>query len=144
MVPRSSDQRLALVDRLTKRLSLLTDTDDIVMNFVATNHGDRSETLPFFDSLHKEAEGKMSKSKSQFSKQNHTSRICFRFCFQTYVNCLSSASDSKEKDSNDFTEQRSSTPKEVILVFYILKTTVSIVHQHFHTYCMCFFFLGNC
>ncbi|TKS81983.1 Centrosomal protein of 72 kDa [Collichthys lucidus] len=75
---RSSDQRLAFVDRLTKRLSLLTDTDDIVMNFVATNHGDQSETRPFFDSLHKEAE------------------------------------DSKEEDSNDFTEQRSSTPKEEI------------------------------
>ncbi|KAM6936685.1 centrosomal protein of 72 kDa [Lycodopsis pacificus] len=41
---RSSDQRLALVDRLTRRLSLLTDTDDIVLNFAATNHGDQSAT----------------------------------------------------------------------------------------------------
>uniref|UniRef100_A0A8C2Z641 Centrosomal protein 72 n=1 Tax=Cyclopterus lumpus TaxID=8103 RepID=A0A8C2Z641_CYCLU len=39
---RSSDQRLASVDRLTKRRSLLTDTDDIVLNFVATNPGDQS------------------------------------------------------------------------------------------------------
>ncbi|XP_039974495.1 centrosomal protein of 72 kDa isoform X2 [Xiphias gladius] len=39
----SSDQRLALVDRLTKRLSLLTDTGDIVLNFV--NHGGQSETI---------------------------------------------------------------------------------------------------
>ncbi|XP_044063323.1 centrosomal protein of 72 kDa isoform X2 [Siniperca chuatsi] len=63
----SSDQRLALVDRLTKRLSILTDTDDIVLDFVATNHGGQS------DSVHKKAE---------------------------------------EEESNDFTEQRSSTPKQ--------------------------------
>lgn len=60
MVPRSSDQRLALVDRLAKRLSLLTDTDDIVLNFVATDHG--SETQSHSD--YKEAEGKRSHSKS--------------------------------------------------------------------------------
>ncbi|TMS11049.1 Centrosomal protein of 72 kDa [Larimichthys crocea] len=65
-IMQSSDQRLALVDRLTKRLSLLTDTDDIVMNFVATNHGDRSETLPFFDSLHKEAEDQSHRHSSSF------------------------------------------------------------------------------
>ncbi|KAI3360467.1 hypothetical protein L3Q82_002363 [Scortum barcoo] len=68
---RCSNQRLALVDRLTKRLSLLTNTDDIVLNFVATNRGDQSEALS--DSLHKEAE---------------------------------------EEESKDFTEQRSSTPKQ--------------------------------
>ncbi|XP_074509923.1 centrosomal protein of 72 kDa [Sebastes fasciatus] len=71
---RSSDQRLALVDRLTKRLSLLTDTDDIVLNFVATNHGSQSETQSH--SVHKKAE------------------------------------ENKEDESNDFTEQRSSTPKQ--------------------------------
>ncbi|XP_051262562.1 centrosomal protein of 72 kDa [Dicentrarchus labrax] len=70
---RSSNQRLALVDRLTKRLSLLTDTDDIVLNFVGTNHGDQRKTPPLSDSVHKEAE---------------------------------------EDESKDFTEQRSSTPKQ--------------------------------
>ncbi|XP_059195738.1 centrosomal protein of 72 kDa isoform X2 [Centropristis striata] len=69
----SSDQRLALVDRLTKRLSLLTDSDDIVLNFVATNHGG-SETQSH--SAHKEAE------------------------------------DHREDESKDFTDQRSSTPKQ--------------------------------
>ncbi|XP_054477417.1 centrosomal protein of 72 kDa isoform X2 [Anoplopoma fimbria] len=69
---RSSDQRLALVDRLTKRLSLLTDTDDIVLNFVATNHGDQSATQPH--------------------------------------SVLKEAKEPKEDESEDFTEQRSSTP----------------------------------
>lgn len=49
------------MDRLTKRLSLLTDTDDIVLNFVAMNHSDQSEIS---DSVHKEADGKMSKTNS--------------------------------------------------------------------------------
>ncbi|XP_056299793.1 centrosomal protein of 72 kDa isoform X2 [Pseudoliparis swirei] len=44
----SSDQRLASVDRLTKRRCLLTDSDDIVLNFVATNPGDRSATQDNF------------------------------------------------------------------------------------------------
>lgn len=63
MVPRGSDQRLALVDRLTKRLSLLTDTNDIVLNIAATNHGGQSKAQPLSDSIHKGTEGKMSKSK---------------------------------------------------------------------------------
>ncbi|XP_042345666.1 centrosomal protein of 72 kDa [Plectropomus leopardus] len=49
---RSSAQRLNSVDRLTRRLSLLTDTDDIVLNFVATHHGGQNESKP----VHKEAE----------------------------------------------------------------------------------------
>nr|XP_033958273.1 centrosomal protein of 72 kDa [Pseudochaenichthys georgianus] len=70
---RSSDQRLALVDRLTRRLSLLTDTDDIVLNFVARNHEGQSDTQSH--SVHKEAE-------------------------------------ESNNESNDFTELRSSTPKQ--------------------------------
>ncbi|XP_078109206.1 centrosomal protein of 72 kDa isoform X2 [Sander vitreus] len=70
----SSDQRLALVEDFTKRLSLLTDTEDIVLNFVAMNHGGQSETQSH--SVHKEAE------------------------------------EPKEDESKDFTEQRSSTPKQ--------------------------------
>nr|XP_046254632.1 centrosomal protein of 72 kDa isoform X2 [Scatophagus argus] len=48
---RGSNQRLALVNRLTKRLSLLTDTDDIVLNFVATDHGCQNEAQPLSDSV---------------------------------------------------------------------------------------------
>ncbi|XP_032375181.1 centrosomal protein of 72 kDa isoform X2 [Etheostoma spectabile] len=70
----SSDQRLALVDNFTKSLSLLTDTEDIVLNFVVTNHGGQGETQSH--SVHKEAE------------------------------------EPKEDESKDFTEQRSSTPKQ--------------------------------
>nr|XP_046254633.1 centrosomal protein of 72 kDa isoform X3 [Scatophagus argus] len=53
---RGSNQRLALVNRLTKRLSLLTDTDDIVLNFVATDHGCQNEAQPLSDSVRKETE----------------------------------------------------------------------------------------
>ncbi|XP_067365932.1 centrosomal protein of 72 kDa isoform X2 [Channa argus] len=49
----SSHQRLALVNRLTKSLSLLTDTDN-VLNFVAMNHGDQNKKVS--DSVHKETE----------------------------------------------------------------------------------------
>ncbi|XP_035020264.2 centrosomal protein of 72 kDa isoform X1 [Hippoglossus stenolepis] len=58
---RSSDARLAQVNRLTKRLSLLTEPDDIVLNFVEMNPGDKKPI---------------------------------------------------EEEPNDFTEQRSSTPKQ--------------------------------
>ncbi|XP_039887035.1 centrosomal protein of 72 kDa isoform X4 [Simochromis diagramma] len=71
---RSSDRRPALTDRLTKSLSVLTDTRDIELNFVATNDGKQSEAVS--DSFHKEADG------------------------------------FKEKVSEDFREQMSSTPKQ--------------------------------
>ncbi|KAL3980825.1 Eph receptor B6 [Sarotherodon galilaeus] len=71
---RSSDRRPALTDRLSKSLSVLTDTRDIELNFVATNDGEQSEAVS--DSFHKEADG------------------------------------FKEKVSEDFREQRSSTPKQ--------------------------------
>ncbi|XP_029136005.1 centrosomal protein of 72 kDa [Labrus bergylta] len=41
---RRCNRRLALVDRLAKRLSLVTDTDDIVLNFVEKDQRDQSET----------------------------------------------------------------------------------------------------
>ncbi|KAM8869839.1 centrosomal protein of 72 kDa isoform 3-T3 [Spinachia spinachia] len=68
---RSCDRSLASVDPITKRLSLLTDTEDVVLNFVAINHGNQSATQA--QSVFKEA---------------------------------------KKDESNDFTEQRSSTPKQ--------------------------------
>ncbi|XP_029928000.1 centrosomal protein of 72 kDa isoform X2 [Myripristis murdjan] len=53
---RSSDQRLASVDRLTKRFCLLDDTDDNVLNFVAERNGGQSETQSLSDSSYKETE----------------------------------------------------------------------------------------
>ncbi|XP_060937434.1 centrosomal protein of 72 kDa isoform X2 [Limanda limanda] len=50
---RSSDARLAQVNRLTKRLSLLTNPNDIVLNLVEMNPGDQSETISA--SVHKKA-----------------------------------------------------------------------------------------
>lgn len=64
VVPRSSDQRLAVIDRLTRRLSLGTDPDDIILNFVTMNRGDRSETIS--ESVLEEAEGKVSMSNNGF------------------------------------------------------------------------------
>lgn len=61
IIPRSQ-QRLALVDRLTKRLSLPTDTDDIILNFVAMNRSHKKEMDS--DSIKRDAVGKISKSKS--------------------------------------------------------------------------------
>ena len=69
--PRSSDQRLASVDRLAKRLSLLTDTDDIVLNFVATDHGSETQS----HSVHKEAEGKRLGYSSVAEQAPHVQRL---------------------------------------------------------------------
>ncbi|XP_030248630.1 centrosomal protein of 72 kDa [Sparus aurata] len=63
---RSSDQRVALVEHLTKRLSLRSDTDDIVLNFAVTNREGQS------DSVQKEAEGEKSK---HFTEQRSSTPI---------------------------------------------------------------------
>lgn len=55
---RSSDQRLALADHLTKRLSLQTSTDDTVVKFFATNGG-QGEARPLSDSVNKQTRGEM-------------------------------------------------------------------------------------
>lgn len=64
---RSSDQRLALADHLTKRLSLRTGTDVTVVNFFATNEG-QGETRPLSDSVSKQTRGEMSKIKKLILK----------------------------------------------------------------------------
>lgn len=86
VVPRSSDQRLALVDRFTKSLSLLTDPDDIVLNFVTTSHGVQSETESLSDLVHKEAEGKMSQVQKLILKSKPN--LCFVFKLNLISNCL--------------------------------------------------------
>ncbi|KAM4600686.1 centrosomal protein of 72 kDa [Polymixia lowei] len=51
---RSSDGRLASVKRLTKKLSLLDNSDDIVLNFVAKSNGGQNESQSFSSSFHKD------------------------------------------------------------------------------------------
>lgn len=49
--------------------------------------------------------------------QIKTNPVEFRFCSQTPINFkLSSVSEPKQQESEDFTEQRSSTPKQVIFI----------------------------
>ncbi|KAF7669474.1 hypothetical protein LDENG_00186270 [Lucifuga dentata] len=80
---RSRDQRLASVGRLAKRFSHLSDTDDIVLNFVDMKHRGQNETQSLCDSMHKEAE-------SQFIHPQ----------------------ESKEEESKDVSEQETSPPKQ--------------------------------
>lgn len=65
VVPRSSDQRLALVERVTKRLPLLNDTNDVVLNFAASHLEGHSEAQPFSSSLPQTTEGMKSKFESK-------------------------------------------------------------------------------
>lgn len=81
---RISSQRLGLVDRICKRLSLQKDSDDIVLNFVAPNPGDRNEAQSIVDVVHKK-------------KRSHLTHL---------------QQDHREEGLRDFTEQRSSTPKQ--------------------------------
>lgn len=53
---RSSRFRLALVDRLTKRLSLSAESQDIVLNRVEADLGDQSKRVS--DSVYRKGEGK--------------------------------------------------------------------------------------
>uniref|UniRef100_A0A3P9KX92 Centrosomal protein 72 n=1 Tax=Oryzias latipes TaxID=8090 RepID=A0A3P9KX92_ORYLA len=71
---RSSRFRLALVDRLTKRLSLSAESQDIVLNRVEADLGDQSNTVS--DSVYRKGE------------------------------------EPKEEILQDFTEKKSSTPKQ--------------------------------
>ncbi|CAN9514284.1 unnamed protein product [Ophioblennius macclurei] len=72
-VPRSSNQRLALVDRITKRFSPLTDSHDIVLNFIETNtSGQRGITS---DSPHEEAEESRDENIEDFTEQRSSTPI---------------------------------------------------------------------
>ncbi|KAM9310014.1 LOW QUALITY PROTEIN: centrosomal protein of 72 kDa [Pholidichthys leucotaenia] len=67
---RSSDHRLALIDCLTKRLSLLVDSQDVVMNFAEKSYRDQSETVS--DSVHKEARETKEEHFEDFTQQSST------------------------------------------------------------------------
>ncbi|XP_045900023.1 centrosomal protein of 72 kDa isoform X2 [Micropterus dolomieu] len=93
---RSSGPRMALVDRLTKRLSLLTDTDDILLNFVATNHGDHG------DSVHKEEDEPKQQESEDFTEQRsstpkqETAKSILRYPPTKYDNTESKVPHMKE------------------------------------------------
>uniref|UniRef100_UPI0037E79C35 centrosomal protein of 72 kDa n=1 Tax=Semicossyphus pulcher TaxID=241346 RepID=UPI0037E79C35 len=72
---RSIDQRLALVDRLTKRLSLATDTDDIVLNFVEKDRRGQSETLYVSDSGHREVKEPKGEESQDFTELRSSTPI---------------------------------------------------------------------
>eukprot|EP00063_Salmo_salar_P029345 XP_014004180.1 PREDICTED: centrosomal protein of 72 kDa-like [Salmo salar] len=56
---RSSKPRMASVNRLAKKLSVLDDNDDIVLNLVAKSNWDQSEPLFLTGSFHKEPESQL-------------------------------------------------------------------------------------
>nr|XP_033496672.1 centrosomal protein of 72 kDa isoform X3 [Epinephelus lanceolatus] len=99
---RSSAQRLALVDRLTRRLSLRTDTDDIVLNFVATSHGGQSESKS--ESVHKEAEEPKEDESKKFSEQRsstpkqETAKSILRYPSTNYEKHRSVPGKQKQKE----------------------------------------------
>ncbi|XP_026149371.1 centrosomal protein of 72 kDa isoform X2 [Mastacembelus armatus] len=84
---RGSQPRLALVNCLTKRLSLLTDTDDIVLNFAAINHGESETTSDF---VHKKAEESKEEESKDFTEQRSSTpkeksaKSILRYPFKKY------------------------------------------------------------
>lgn len=56
---RGSKLRMASVNRLAKKLSVLDDNDDIVLNLVAKSNWDQSEPLFLTGSSHKEPESQL-------------------------------------------------------------------------------------
>ncbi|CAJ1062114.1 centrosomal protein of 72 kDa [Xyrichtys novacula] len=72
---RGSNKRLALVDRITKRLSLVTDTDDIVLNFAERHQRDVNETRPPSASIQKEADDNKEEDSKYFTEQRSSTPI---------------------------------------------------------------------
>ncbi|XP_060937433.1 centrosomal protein of 72 kDa isoform X1 [Limanda limanda] len=109
---RSSDARLAQVNRLTKRLSLLTNPNDIVLNLVEMNPGDQSETISA--SVHKKA-GKpaeeepkdVTEQRSSTPKQE-TAKSILRYPPTKYDNTRS-----KMPHVKDLSHKKSSTSSKV-------------------------------
>lgn len=65
---------------MTKRLSLPTDSRDIVLTFAATNHGGQSETVS--GSAYTEADGKMFKIQTPILNQTIEFLFQIRKCVQ--------------------------------------------------------------
>ncbi|KAM9852124.1 centrosomal protein of 72 kDa [Aulostomus maculatus] len=116
---RSSDPRLALVDHLTKRLSLLADPDEIVLNFAATGRdGGQSEAQPLSDSFHpdtshqqrepRKEEGKIYFTQSSSSTQTQKAKSILRNPPAQYDDTVS-----KEPHENEPSHKKSSSAVDV-------------------------------
>ncbi|XP_026149372.1 centrosomal protein of 72 kDa isoform X3 [Mastacembelus armatus] len=98
---RGSQPRLALVNCLTKRLSLLTDTDDIVLNFAAINHGESETTSDF---VHKKAEESKEEESKDFTEQRSSTpkeksaKSILRYPFKKYEKHRTVPGQEKQKD----------------------------------------------
>ncbi|XP_053288328.1 centrosomal protein of 72 kDa isoform X4 [Pleuronectes platessa] len=109
---RSSDVRLAQVNRLTKRLSLLTEPNDIVLNFVEMNPGDQRETIS--DTVHKKAGKPAEEEPTDFTAQRsstpkqETAKSILRYPPTKYDNTRS-----KMPHVKDLSHKKSSTSSKV-------------------------------
>ncbi|XP_028986347.1 centrosomal protein of 72 kDa isoform X2 [Betta splendens] len=87
-----SHQRLALVDRLTKRLSLPTDTDDIILNFVDMNHSHQKEMVA--DSVNKDAKERKEGESKDFAEQRSSTPM--QECAKSILRYPATKSDKAE------------------------------------------------
>lgn len=95
---------------ITKRLSLLTGLYDIESNFHATHEG-QDEAQPLSDSISEQKLNKMSKMNKLTLGYLHKAVKCIIvFC---------SDSETKAEESKDFTEQQSTSQKQVSINLYI-------------------------
>ncbi|XP_034553647.1 centrosomal protein of 72 kDa [Notolabrus celidotus] len=97
---RGGNRRLAMVDRLAKRLSLVTDTNDAVLNFAERYQRGQNETQSLSASLHKEAYEEESKD---FTEQRsstpvqETAKSILRYPPRSYDETESKVSHVKEQ-----------------------------------------------
>ncbi|XP_019896334.2 centrosomal protein of 72 kDa isoform X2 [Esox lucius] len=69
---RGSDLRMASVNRLTKKLSILDDSDDILLNLVAKSNWGQSETQILTGSFHKDAESQLYHQIKDYSRHTQS------------------------------------------------------------------------
>ncbi|CAK6960577.1 centrosomal protein of 72 kDa [Scomber scombrus] len=108
---RSSDQRLALVNHLTKRLSLRTDTDDVLLNSVAMDHGSESkekEAESPVTHLQREEESKDFTQQRSSTPKLENSKSILRYPASKYDN-----TESKVPYVEEMSNKQSSTSSKV-------------------------------
>ncbi|KAM9722670.1 centrosomal protein of 72 kDa [Menidia menidia] len=108
---RSGDQRSALVNSLTKRLSLPTDTQDVVLNFVTASHGGQSETI--YDSIYNEANEPKEKDPDYKEQRSSTPKQEYAKSILRHPYTKRDNSESKGQQINEHTHRNSSTSSKV-------------------------------